>query len=77
MPEVKMNKTEVEYVERGIERDKERVKELEEALLQVRILLIHLSVKGHKSGYDWNSDPENLTLTEGEIHERITKALEG
>ena len=54
----------------------QRVKALEEALLLVQVLLIHIAAKGHKSGYDWNSDPEYLTLTEGEIHERINKALE-
>ena len=60
------------------ERDSLRsnVKALEEALLLVQVLLIHIAAKGHKSGYDWNSDPEYLTLTDGEIHERINKALE-
>ena len=80
---MKLTEQEIEALELGIAEDKsrisyleQRVKALEEALLLVQVLLIHIAAKGHKSGYDWNSDPEYLTLTEGEIHERINKALE-
>ena len=63
-------------LEKQLAASEQRVNALEEALLLVQVLLIHIAAKGHKSGYDWNSDPEYLTLTEGEIHERINKALE-
>ena len=67
---------ELENLRKQLAESEQRVKALEEALLLVQVLLIHIAAKGHKSGYDWNSDPEYLTLTEGEIHERINKALE-
>ena len=62
---MKLTEQEIEALELGIAEDKslisyleQRVKALEEALLLVQVLLIHIAAKGHKSGYDWNSDPE-------------------
>ena len=67
---------ETEKLRAQLSASEQRVKALEDTLLLVQVLLIHISARGHKSGYNWNSDPEKLTLTEGEIHERINKALE-
>ena len=66
----------LEEITAQLSASEQRVKALEDTLLLVQVLLIHISARGHKSGYNWNSDPEKLTLTEGEIHERINKALE-
>ena len=73
---VRKNTTAEELLEEERDSLRSKVKALEEALLLVQVLLIHIAAKGHKSGYDWNSYHEKLTLTEGEIHERINKALE-
>jgi hypothetical protein len=39
------------------------------AVAQIVTLFSEVSLKGHKAGYDWNGDPENLTLIGSRIFE--------
>ncbi len=54
---------------------RDRVQELEGVLQTIQDGLFQIGAKGHKSGYDWNADPNNLTLIESEIFALITDSL--
>ena len=51
------------------------MEDIVEFLKTIKEKYSQIAIKGHNSGYDWNSDPENLTLIEGQINEMIDAAI--
>lgn len=45
------------------------------ALQKAKSTLNTISTKGHSTDYDWNADPEQLTLLEGDTFKAIDFAL--
>jgi hypothetical protein len=45
------------------------------ALQKAKSTLNTISTKGHRTDYDWNADPEQLTLLEGHTFKAIDYAL--
>lgn len=41
----------------------------------IRNKMEEVTMKGHNTEYDWNADPEGLTLIEGEISDLIEDAI--
>lgn len=48
---------------------------LRRLLQEARGCMALISQKGHHTGYDWNADPEGLTLLEGKIDSEIAALL--
>jgi hypothetical protein len=46
-----------------------------QTLKTIRNKMEWVSMKGHHTGYDWNADPDGLTLIEGEISDLIEDAI--
>jgi len=48
---------------------------MKDTLISIKAKLSAISLKSHRNGYDFNADPEKITLLEGEIFEALDKLI--
>lgn len=52
-----------------------KLAEVAPLLQEVQKTMSLISQKGHRTGYDWNADPEGLTRLEGDLNIKIVAML--